>query len=109
MTQIDGKAEAEKTEATNTCDPLSSLLFNTVLQYSLENNLTKWQENKKGIRQSDKILDCLTNLRFADDVLLFSTSLGKLRDMLCDFKSSTEAVGLGDSPRQHKYSATRTT
>ena len=28
-------------------DPLSSLLFNTVLQYSLESNLTKWQENKK--------------------------------------------------------------
>ena len=24
-------------------DPLSSLLFNTVLQYSPENNLTKWQ------------------------------------------------------------------
>ena len=81
-------------------DPLSSLLFNTVLQYSLENNLTKWQENKKGIRLSDKTEDCLTNLRFADDVLLISTSLGKLRDMLCDFKASTEASGSGDSPRQ---------
>ena len=46
--------------------------------------------------------DCLTNLRFADDVLLFSTSLGKLRDMLCDFKSSTEAVGLGIHPDKTK-------
>ena len=35
-------------------DPLSSLLFNTVLQYSLETNLTTWQENKEGIRLSDK-------------------------------------------------------
>ena len=83
-------------------DPLSSLLFNTVLQYSLENNLTKWQENKKGFRLSDKTEDCLTNLRFADDVLLFSTSLEKLRDMLCDFKASTEAVGLGIHPDKTK-------
>ena len=35
-------------------DPLSSLLFNTVLQFSLENNLKKWQENKKGIRLPDQ-------------------------------------------------------
>ena len=83
-------------------DPLSSLLFNTVLQYSLENNETKWQENKKGIRLSDKTEDCLTNQRFADDVLLFSTSLGQLRDMLCDFKASTEAVGLGIHPDKTK-------
>ena len=66
-------------------DPLSSLLFNTVLQYSLENNLKQWQENKKGIRLSDKTEDCVTNLRFADDVLLFSTSLGKLRDMNIEY------------------------
>ena len=83
-------------------DPLSPLLFNTVLQYSLENNLTKWQENKKGIRPSDKTEDCLTNLRFADDVFLFSTSLKKLRDMLCDFKASTEEVGLGIHPDKAK-------
>ena len=35
-------------------------------------------------------------------VLLFSTSLGKLRDMLCDFKASTEAVGLGIHPDKTK-------
>ena len=83
-------------------DPLSSLLFNTVLQYSLEDDLKKWQEIKKGIRLSDKTADCLTNLRFADDVLLFSTSLGKLRDILCEFKTSTEAVGLGIHPDKTK-------
>ena len=79
-------------------DPLSSLLFNTVLQYSLEEDLKRWQEMRKGIRLSDKTEDCLTNLRFADDVLLFSTSLEKLREMLCEFKASTEAVGLGIHP-----------
>ena len=83
-------------------DPLSSLLFNTVLQYSLENDLKKWQENEKGIKLSDNTEDCLTNLRFADDVLLFSTSLEKLRDMLCEFKTSTEAEGLGIHPDKTK-------
>ena len=85
-----------------TGDPLSSLLFNTVLQYSLENDLTRWQEKQKGIRLSDKTEDCLTNLRFADDVLLLSTSLERLREMLCEFKASTEAVGLGIHPDKTK-------
>ena len=49
-------------------DPLSSLLFNTVLQYSSEEDLKRWQEMRKGIRLSDATEDCLTNLRFADDV-----------------------------------------
>ena len=60
-------------------DPLSSLLFNTVLQYSLEEDPKRWQEKRKGIKLSDAAEDCLTNLRFTDDVLLFSTSLEKLR------------------------------
>ena len=83
-------------------DPLSSLLFNTVLQYSLREDLHRWQEKRKGIKLSDATEDCLTNLRFADDVLLFSTSLNKLRDMLCEFKISTEAVGLGIHPDKTK-------
>ena len=83
-------------------DPLSSLLFNTVLQFSLENDLKRWQEKQNGIRLSDKKEDCLTNLRFADDVLLLSTSLEKLRDMICEFKASTEAVGLGIHPDKTK-------
>ena len=83
-------------------DPLSSLLFNTVLQYSLEEDLKRWQEKRKGIKLSDANEDCLTNLRFADDVLLFSTSLEKLREMLCEFKISTEAVGLGIHPDKTK-------
>ena len=83
-------------------DPLSSLLFNTVLQNSLEEDLKRWQEKQRGIRLSDKKEDCLTNLRFADDVLLFSTSLEKLREMLCEFKISTEAVGLGIHPDKTK-------
>ena len=56
-------------------DPLSSLLFNTVLQYSLKDEIQRWQKKKgMGIHLSDHDHDCLTNLRFADDVMLFATS-----------------------------------
>ena len=82
--------------------PLSSLLFNTVLQFSLESDLKRWQEKQKGIRLSDKKEECLTNLRFEDDVLLFSTSLEKLREIVSEFKTCTEAVGLGIHPDKTK-------
>ena len=47
-------------------DPLSSLLFNTVLQFSLEQDLKRMAREKKGIRLSDKkrgLLDKLTICR----------------------------------------------
>ena len=60
-------------------DPLSSLLFNTVLQVALKDNLARWQKKGMGICLGDSESDCLTNLRFAEDVLLFSTSLEQLQ------------------------------
>ena len=37
-------------------------------------------------------VDCLTNLRLADDVLLFGTTQEQLQKMMCEFKHSTEKV-----------------
>ena len=56
-------------------DPLSSLLFNMVLQKVLEDDIPRWQK-KKGMRTylSDNDHDCLTNQRFAHDVLRFASS-----------------------------------
>ena len=53
-------------------DPLSSLLFNTVLQVALKDDLPRWQQKKR----NGHLLwnDCLTNLRCADDVLLFAST-----------------------------------
>ena len=82
--------------------PLSLFLFNTVLQFSLESDLKRWQEKQIGIRLSDQKEDCLMNLTFEDDVLLFFTSLEKLREMVSEFKTSTEAVGLGIHPDKTK-------
>ena len=55
-----------------------------------------------GIYLSDHDHDCLTNLRFAHDGLLFATSKEQLQKMLCDFKKSTEKVGLRIHPEKTK-------
>ena len=73
---------------------LSSLLFNTVLQAALEDDLARWREKGMGISLCVLESDCLSNLRFADDVLLLFTSLEQLRNLMCDNKKGTENVGL---------------
>ena len=84
-------------------DPMSSLLFNTVLQYSLKEEIQRCQKKKgMGIYLSDNDHDCLTNLRFADDVMLFATSKEQIRKMMCDF--SNRESGTQDSPRQDEDS-----
>ena len=82
---------------------LSSVLFNTVLQKALEDDTQRWQKKKgMGIYLSDHDNDCLTNLRFADDVLLFATSKEQLQKMLYEFKESTGKVCLKIDPAKTK-------
>ena len=84
-------------------DPLSSLLFNMEQQKALEDDIPRWQKKKgMGIYLSDNDHDCLTKLRFADDVLLFASSKEHLQKMLCEFKRSTEKVGLRIHPEKTK-------
>ena len=91
-------------------DPMSSLLFNTVLQYSLKDEIQRWQKKKgMGIYLSDHDCDCLTNLRFADDVMLFATSKEQIRKMMCEFKRATEKVGLRIHPDKTKILSNQST
>ena len=55
-----------------------------------------------GIHLSDNYHDCPTNRRFADDVVLFASSEEQLRKMLCEFKQSTEKLGLRIHPGKTK-------
>ena len=55
-----------------------------------------------GIYLSDQDRDCLTNLRFADDVMLFATSKGQMQAMMCEFKEATKKVGLTIHPNKTK-------
>ena len=91
-------------------DPMSSLLFNTVPQYSLKEEIQCWQKKKgMGENLSDHDRDCLTNLRFADDVMLFAISKEQIRKMMCDFKKATEKVGLRIHPDKTKILSNQST
>ena len=50
------------------------------------------------ISLGDHQTDCRSNLRFADDVFIFSTSLEQLKRMMSDSKKITESVGLKIHP-----------
>ena len=60
------------------------------------------EKKEMGIYLSDNDHDCLTNLRFADDVLLLASSKEQIRKMLCEFSKSTEKVGLRIHPEKTK-------
>ena len=78
-------------------DPLSSLPFQHCTAGGLERRPSTLAKGKKAWA-----LDCLTNLRLADDVLLFATSMEQLHKMMRDFKQSTEKVGLKIHPEEMK-------
>ena len=65
-------------------DPLSSLLFNALLEDIFETLKQRWLPRQHGIRLGHTNITRLTNLRFADDVLLFATTLPQLTKMLND-------------------------
>ena len=91
-------------------DPLSSLLFNTVLQHSLKDDILRWQKKKgMGMCLGDNDHDFLINLRFAGDVLLLASSQEQIRKMLCEFKKSTEKVGLRIPPEKTKILSNQST
>lgn len=66
-------------------DPLSSLSFNSVLEDIFRKLKGKWRSTRNGIRVSDAESDeRLTNLRFADDVMLVASSLDDLALLIGD-------------------------
>ena len=81
-----------------------------VLQNSLKDDIQRWQK-KKGMRiyLSDNDHDCLTNLRFADDVLLFASSKEQIQKMMNEFKKATEKVGLRIHPDKTKILSNQST
>ena len=77
----------------------------------MKDDVERWQTTKGiGLRLGDQESDFLTNLRFADDVLLFVLYIaGALPKMMCDFKKNTENVGLKIHPDKTKILSNQST
>ena len=76
---------------------------------ALKDDLPRWQNKEgMGICWGDFEQDCLTNLRFADDVLLVASSMEQLQKMMNEFKQSTEKVGLKVHPEKTKILSNQT-
>ena len=92
-------------------DPLSSLLFNAILEDIFGDVSQLWESRRYGIHLSGAPCDDLTNLRFADDVLLFARTLPQLQQMVAKFQCAARARGLLMHPDKTKIltNATRHT
>eukprot|EP00973_Karenia_brevis_P072582 10082551-Karenia_brevis.AAC.1 len=93
-----GKVVADRTNkpfrisrGTKQGDPMSPVVFNSVLQEIFNSIQPRWELKHWGIQIGDR---CLTNLRFADDVLLVATSRRQLNSMIHDLASASKQVGL---------------
>ena len=83
-------------------DPLSSLLFNAVSESIFRRLQQKWQRRGCGIHLAPPPDTALTNLRFADDVLLFATSLPQLKTMIGELAEEARSTGLELHPDKTK-------
>jgi retron-type reverse transcriptase len=75
-------------------DPISPILFNAVLEKALKIVKDKWAIRRAGIQVGYGREGLLTNLRFADDILLIGKSLAGVRRMLSEFIEEAQKVGL---------------
>ena len=73
-------------------DPISPALFNSALEKLMRNLEAKWQTKRWGIRAI--LQRRLTNLRFADDLLLVASSLHQAKRMLADLICAAKEYGL---------------
>ena len=83
-------------------DPISPTLFNAALEAIMQVCKAKWQVQGYGVDVADTLGENLTNLRFADDVTLFASSLRELRLMLEDVVQEARYFGLHLHPDKTK-------
>ena len=83
-------------------DPLSSLLFNSLLEKMMTTVKTKIFGKKYGIQLGSSDSSRITNLRFADDVLLIGRSLTQITSMLEEVYKEAQACGLQLHPEKTK-------
>ena len=75
-------------------DPISPKLFNAVLERAFGRAKERWRHKNYGVQMTGGQEERITNLRFADDVLLIATTREHLHNMIGDLVECTEEVGL---------------
>jgi len=83
-------------------DPLSSMLFNSLSESIFRRLQHKWQKRGCGLRLQAMGQTTLTNLRFADDVLVFATTLPQLKAMIRELADEAWKAGLELHPDKTK-------
>ena len=78
-------------------DPISPKLFTCTLE-SIFRKL-RWDKKRRGININGKRL---TNLKFADDIVIFSNSATELQEMLNELNEKSKEVGLQMNPTKTK-------
>ena len=73
-------------------DPISSTLFNAVLESAMRPLKHRWTNLGYGIDMGNG--EFLQNARFADDVLLVGTSMQQIREMLVNIRDKAAEIGL---------------
>ena len=82
-------------------DPISPILFNAALEEVMKKCKARWLARKFGVNV-DGNTNWLTNLRFADDLLLVAGSLEDLTEMICDLSLHSSEFGLEIHPEKTK-------
>jgi hypothetical protein len=77
-------------------------LFNALLEDIMRTIKPKWIQKKMGLQLGHTELTHLTNLRFADDVILASSTLPRLQSMLSDIAAAAKSRGLELHPDKTK-------
>ena len=79
-----------------------------IQQYIVESPTERWKRHNHGVKLAEHDLDTnLSNLEFADDILLISGSLKHTTAMLDDITTATMAHGLQLHPRKPAEETTR--
>ena len=84
-------------------DPISPIIFNSVLEQVMRRAKSKRERKKYGLQVGYGANSVVTNLRFADDILLVGRSLPQIKQMIADVSIEGAAVGLELHPEKSKF------
>ena len=82
-------------------DPISPIILNCVLQVVLEPVIESWEKRGFGVKVG-QAQRSMTNLRYADDILIVGRSLHQVATMLSELIAAVSPVGLHIHPKKTK-------